>query len=123
VTFLGQVTDLPRLLWASDMVMLTSDTEGVPGVLIEAGLSGLPVVATDVGYVRDVVVPGRTGHVVPRRDPAAIGKAVMSVLDDAGVMGDEARRHCVKMFDMAAVSHQYARLLRRTAGVSTGVRT
>jgi glycosyltransferase involved in cell wall biosynthesis len=122
VTFLGQVTELPRLLWASDLVLLTSDTEGVPGVLIEAGLSGLPVVATDVGYVRDVVVPGRTGHVVPRRDPAAIGKAVMVALDDADALGDEARRHCVEMFDMASVSEQYARLLRSTAGVPTEVR-
>ena len=117
------MTDLPRLLWASDMVLLTSDTEGVPGVLIEAGLSGLPVVATDVGYVRDVVVPGRTGHVVPRRDAAAIGTAVMGALDDAGAMGAEARRHCVEMFDMVDVSDQYARLLRRTARIPTEVRT
>ena len=52
---------------AADVLVLPSRTEGMPGVLIEAGMRALPVVATDVGYVRDVVVDGETGVIVPCR--------------------------------------------------------
>jgi glycosyltransferase involved in cell wall biosynthesis len=66
VRFLGSISDVRTLLWASDVVVCTSRTEGMPGVLIEAGLSGVPVVATDVGAVRWMMRTGVvSGEVVP----------------------------------------------------------
>ncbi|QNN52173.1 glycosyltransferase family 4 protein [Nocardioides mesophilus] len=112
VTFLGQLPEPLVLLWAADALLLTSTTEGVPGVLIEAGLCGLPVVSTDVGYVGDVVVPGRTGLLVPEGDVAGVGQAVREVLAGAPRLGLQARRHCLERFDMARVSDQWVRLLR-----------
>ncbi|HEY5014618.1 MAG TPA: glycosyltransferase family 4 protein, partial [Acidimicrobiia bacterium] len=61
----GNVTDVPALLAASDVLVLTSGpNEGLPGVLIEAGMAGLPVVTTDVPGAREVVDDGITGLVV-----------------------------------------------------------
>ncbi len=66
VDLVGRVDDVPALLAASDVFVFTSvpEGEGMPGVLIEAGLAGLPVVTTDVPGARSVVDEGRTGFVV-----------------------------------------------------------
>lgn len=61
VSMLGWRSDLERILAASDAVMLTSDNEGAPLSLIQAGLAGLPVIATRVGSVAEVVEHGVTG--------------------------------------------------------------
>jgi glycosyltransferase involved in cell wall biosynthesis len=60
----GSVPGAARLMAAADVVALTSWTEGMPNVLMEASAAGVPVVATDVGGVREVVEDGRTGFVV-----------------------------------------------------------
>jgi glycosyltransferase involved in cell wall biosynthesis len=111
VSFLGQAEDPTAVYHAADAVVLTSQSEGVPGVLIEAGLSGLPVVATDVGYVRDVVVPHETGELVPAGDGGAVGPALSAVLADAARLGANARRHCVARFDLERVSDEWAALI------------
>ena len=66
--FLGMVKDTRLVYRAADVVVLPSVTEGIPATLIEAGLSGLPVVATDVGGIRQIVVPGETGFLVTPGD-------------------------------------------------------
>ncbi len=111
VTFLGQVDDVPTVLHATDVVALTSASEGVPGVLIEAGLSGLPVVSSDVGFVRDVVVPGRSGHLVPVGDVDALVRALLSAARDANSLGALARQHCLERFELEHVIDAWARLL------------
>jgi glycosyltransferase involved in cell wall biosynthesis len=63
VKLLGWQSDMERVLSAADMVVLTSDNEGMPLSLIQAGMSGLPVVATNVGSVSEVVIDGTTGFV------------------------------------------------------------
>ncbi len=68
VHFLGNLPDPADAYAAADVFVLPSRTEGLPAALIEAGLRGLPAVATDVGYVRDVVVDGVTGVVVAPGD-------------------------------------------------------
>ena len=72
VHFVGVIPDPASAFAAANLLVLPSLTEGMPGVTIEAGLSGVPVVATDVGAVREVVLDGVTGVVVPPRDPAAM---------------------------------------------------
>ena len=64
VRFVGALPDVAPVLAAADAVVLASRTEGMPGVLIEAGLSDRPVVAFDVGAVSEVVADGETGVLV-----------------------------------------------------------
>jgi glycosyltransferase involved in cell wall biosynthesis len=79
---LGWQRDIGTLLAAADVVVLCSDNEGVPLLLIEAALAGRPVVTTDVGAVRDVVRDGDTGLLVPAGNRAALAGAVQSLLAD-----------------------------------------
>lgn len=79
VRFLGWRADVETVYAASDLVLLTSDNEGMPVSLIEAAMCGIPAVATDVGSVREVVLDGRTGVVVPP-DTEAITQAVLRLL-------------------------------------------
>lgn len=116
VVFTGVVDDVVPALQASDALLLTSDSEGVPGVLIEAGLSGVPVVVTDVGYVRDVVVSGDTGLVVPVDDPGATAAAVLKVLHDRDRMSRRARETCLGNFELDSVVDAWEQLIQRVAG-------
>jgi glycosyltransferase involved in cell wall biosynthesis len=68
----GSIPGAAELLAAADVVALTSWTEGMPNVLMEASAAGVPVVATDVGGVREVVEDGRTGFVIDPGDVAAL---------------------------------------------------
>lgn len=77
VRFAGAVPDAARFLQAFDVLGLSSITEGTPMVLLEAGLAGVPIVATRVGGVPDLL--GNDGHLVPADDPAALAAAVDSV--------------------------------------------
>ncbi|HET7325926.1 MAG TPA: glycosyltransferase family 4 protein [Nocardioidaceae bacterium] len=112
VHFLGQLHDLGPVLHAADAVVLTSASEGVPGALIEAGLSGLPAVATDVGYVRDIVVPGVTGELVPVGDVEAVADGLARVLSARAQLGPQARAHCVRNFDLDRVIDDWTALIR-----------
>ncbi|MFC4852726.1 glycosyltransferase [Actinophytocola glycyrrhizae] len=80
VRFLGTRADIPDLLAASDVTVLTSDWEGMPIAVLESMAAGRPVVATDVSGVRTVL--GNGGLVVPRRDPRATAEALGTLLFD-----------------------------------------
>lgn len=116
VRFLGTVDDAARVYRAADALLLTSDSEGVPGVLVEAGLSGIPAVATDVGFVRDVVLDGRTGALAAPGDPGAVAEAIGRVLADRDTMGAAAYRHCRDVFAMDSVVDAWQDLLGAVAG-------
>jgi glycosyltransferase involved in cell wall biosynthesis len=83
VTFLGWRDDVTALLAAADVFVLPSRWEGQPLVLQEALRAGRPVVASDVGGVRDLT--GDAAVLVPPGDPAALAAAVLRVLDDPGL--------------------------------------
>jgi glycosyltransferase involved in cell wall biosynthesis len=78
----------------------------VPGVLIEAGLAALPVVATDVGWVREVIVDGVTGVLVPPAPSAELAAAVRRVLAERDRMGRAARVRCLEQFEFGSVLEQ-----------------
>ena len=116
VELLGSRPDVPDLLRQADLMVFPSlpAGEGMPGVLIEAGLSGLPVVATDVPGVRTIVQDGSSGLVVAVDDPQAMVAAVAGLLDDPDhrrEMGRAARERCVERFSLASVAAQWLRLL------------
>ena len=116
VDMLGSRADVADLLRQADVLVFTSrpEGEGMPGVLIEAGLSGVPAVATDVPGVRSVVADGQTGLVVGVDDLPAMTAAVAGLLCDPArraAMGRAARDRCVERFTMEAVGTQWMAVL------------
>lgn len=86
VTVLGPRSDVPGLLRSADVFCFTSlpFQEGMPGVLIEAAMTGLPIVSTDVAGARDVVIDGRSGLIVAHDQEAAFCEALGRLVGDAG---------------------------------------
>ena len=82
VHFTGWCDDVPAAMSDLDVVALSSRNEGTPVALIEALAARRPVVATRVGGVEHVVVPDRTGLVVPPNDPQSLSGAIRRLLDD-----------------------------------------
>ncbi|HEX5365634.1 MAG TPA: glycosyltransferase, partial [Acidimicrobiales bacterium] len=112
VLFTGVVPGTAGVLAASDVVLSASATEGMPGALIEAGLAGLPVVATAVGGVPTVVRDGETGLLVPPGDVAGLADALTRALDRRVELGAAARAHCLASFEIGAVAERWAAVLR-----------
>lgn len=81
VLLAGERADVPDLLPAFDVFVLPSRYEGLPTAVVEAMVCGVPVVATAVNAVGDVVVPGETGLLVPPRKPDLLAAAVRYLLD------------------------------------------
>jgi glycosyltransferase involved in cell wall biosynthesis len=80
VRFLGHRTDVPDLLAASDVFVFPSLFEGLGGAVIEAMALGLPVVASDIPALREVVEAGGSGELVPPSDPAALASSIDALL-------------------------------------------
>jgi glycosyltransferase involved in cell wall biosynthesis len=83
VRFLGSRSDVPRLLQAVDLFLLTSVSEGIPLTLVEAMLARVPVVATRVGGVPEVIEHGQCGVLVQPADVQGISLALSQLLDCA----------------------------------------
>lgn len=82
IRFLGYRDDVADLMRAADIFTLPSHREGMPRSIIEAMLTGLPVVATDIRGSREEVVEGETGLLVPVRDADALARALQSLVRD-----------------------------------------
>ncbi len=117
VELLGGRSDVPDLLRQADVLMFTSlpPGEGMPGVLIEAGLSGIPVVATDVPGVSTIVKDRETGFIVDVDDMESLVASTAKLLDDPDLrstMGAAARRHCADNFGMDSVAGRWSTALQ-----------
>lgn len=100
---------LPRLYSSHDVLVLPSEREALGKVLLEAMACCRPVVATRSGGVTDVVDDGRTGRLIPPRDPRSLADAIEGLIDDEDLrrrMGLMARRRAM-MFDWHAIARQY----------------
>ncbi len=82
VLFLGQRLDIPDLLAASDIFVLSSDWEGLPITILEAMASGIPCVATAVGGVPEALADGVTGVTVEPGDPGALAEGIRALAQD-----------------------------------------
>ena len=117
MTFLGWRADVETVYAAADVVLLTSDHEGMPASLIEAGLAGRPVVATDVGSVAEVVRHGETG-LLTDRDIPNISRSVERLLRDDSLrrrMGLAAFAETTRRFGSDRLVGDAAELYRRLA--------
>ena len=97
VVFLGWRSDIENILSASDIVVLTSDNEGTPISLIQAGLAGKPTVSTNVGSVKEIVLDGKTGFVTDLTADS-LAKSITSLINDEVV---------IKNFGAAAKAHTH----------------
>jgi len=105
--FLGLRHDVPDLMNAADAYVMSSAWEGMPLVLQEASATGLPIVATDVGGNREVVVNDVSGLLVPAKDPAALAEAMDRVMAMSGQrrreMGLAGREYVSSQFEIEHV--------------------
>lgn len=120
IDVLGQRDDVAALLGQFSVLVFTSAAagEGMPGVLIEAGMAGLAVVATDVPGAGEVIEHGVTGFVVPVDDQLALVEAVGRLADDPDLrsaMGAAARRRCTATFSLAASAARWSELIDEVA--------
>lgn len=103
VQLLGERDDVPEQLAASHVFVLSSRSEGLPLSILEAMAAGLPVIASDVGGVPELVADGETGFVVPVGDEDALREALRRLVADSKLrarMGAASRRRAQEHFDL-----------------------
>ena len=104
------------LMWSAvDVVLSTSDNEGMPIALIEAQLAGLPVVATDVGSSSEVIKSGKSGFVVPK-DKSELKKALTLLISNSNKrtsFGKAAKVHAQKYFTVEKMLRAHAQIYRK----------
>jgi glycosyltransferase involved in cell wall biosynthesis len=112
----GERGDVPELLARADVVVLSSRSEGLPVSVIEAMAAGLPVVASSVGGLPELVADGETGILVPAGDAVALADALARLLDDPELRrsyGAAARRRALERFDLARFRGAHLDVYRR----------
>jgi glycosyltransferase involved in cell wall biosynthesis len=120
VRFLGERDDVLELLVASDVFVLASRQEGLPVVLMEATSVGIPIVATAVGGVPQVITDGVEGLLVPPGQPAQLADALCRVASDPDLARrlGEGSRSARSLFDVRVATARIERIYRRVAGGS-----
>lgn len=113
----GARSDIPGLLGIADIFAFPTEyREGIPRVLLEAGLAGVPIVTSRMPGCDDVVIEGWNGHLVPPRDPRALAAAILGLLQDssrAKTMGRRSINMVRREFDLNFVADRYAELYER----------
>jgi glycosyltransferase involved in cell wall biosynthesis len=116
IRLLGQRSDVNALLRLANVLLLTSTIEGMPNVLMEAQLMGVPAVATNVGGVPDAVLPGETALLRPAGDVAGLADACTMLLRDtaaAARIGAAGRRFALERFSLDQLADDYVKVAER----------
>ena len=113
VRFQDAVSSGHDALAAGDVVALASrGGDSMPAVLIEAGMMGIPAVATPIEGIVEIVKDGRTGALIDVDDPPGLATAVASVHERRQELSAAARDHCLARFEIEVVAAQWLELLR-----------
>lgn len=103
---MGFLDDVRGVLARCDLLVLPSYREGFPNVLLQAGAMKKPVIATDINGSNEIVLPGKTGWLVPAKDTVALKLAMMQAMktsrDERLAMGVVARKHIQHFYERAA---------------------
>lgn len=113
--FTGERHDVPALLQALDLFVLTSRYEGASNAILEAMAAGLPCIVTDAGAARQLVVDGDTGFVVPVGDVDGLARQISVLADDPArrrAMGERARERVRHEFTIPVMADRYRALYR-----------
>jgi glycosyltransferase involved in cell wall biosynthesis len=118
VRFLGSIADVAPLLRAVDLLIQPSHFEALGLAAVEALASGVPVVASAVGGLLDLVTDGENGTLCPPRDPAALAAAISTLVTDGAFRqraAARARASVIEQYDEQTVFGRFADLLRELA--------
>lgn len=121
VRFMGLRLDVERILPAFDVFMLSSRSEGFPNAILEAMACGLPVIATSVGGIRELVCPEVTGRLIAPDNMEEMVKAMRWILDNPGKrreFSENARRHVEEHFRFDVIGERLRSMYRQIAGPS-----
>jgi glycosyltransferase involved in cell wall biosynthesis len=125
VKLLGRVEDTRELLWAADVFAMPSLKEGLGVAALEAMASALPVIASNVGGLREVVENDRTGILVPPANDPAIASAISRLVEERGPganMGAAARARAVENYSMSTMAARTLALYRECVSKTRGER-
>ncbi len=118
VRFLGHRTDLPRVLAAADVSVLTSLWEGLPRVLVQSAAAGRPILTFDVEGAWEIVRDGRNGFIVPSRDVGAFAARLATLLEDrarARALGAAGREQVGRQWTVETMLERLDRMYQRLA--------
>jgi glycosyltransferase involved in cell wall biosynthesis len=113
-TFLGWRKDIDQIFAASDIAILTSDNEGIPLTLIQAAQAALPIVATNVGSISDIVINESTGYLT-ETNAAAMADAIEKLVRDGQLrkmMGGAGKARATQYFSLERMIKDHADLYR-----------
>lgn len=119
VRMVGTRTDVPDLLAACDLYVLSSVDEGLPMALLEAMASGAAVVSTRIPGVQDIIIDGETGLQVPPADAEGLARTICAALSDAPLrkqLAQNGRKLVQEKFPLVRTGQQYLELLSRKNG-------
>ncbi len=116
IFFLGFRKDIPKILSSLDLFVLSSHLEGMGSSILDAMASRLPVVATKVGGIPEVVINGETGVLVPPRNPSALARAILMLYSDktlASRLGQKGYELVHRKFSAEAMADKVVRLYEK----------
>jgi len=114
VTFFGWRSDIDEIFAASDIAILTSDNEGIPLTLIQAAQAGLPIVATSVGSISDIVINESTGYLTSTNSNA-LADAIEKLVRDPKLrqmMGEAGKARAAQYFSLDRMLKDHSDLYR-----------
>ena len=114
LTFFGWRSDIDQIFAASDIAILTSDNEGIPLTLIQAAQASLPIVATSVGSISDIVINESTGYLTPT-NPADMADAIEKLVRDPQLrqmMGEAGKARAGQFFSLDRMLKDHSDLYR-----------
>lgn len=110
IKFWGYHENVTALISASDLLVLSSDTEGLPGVVLECGYLGVPAVSANVGGINECLENGKTGYVVQTQNPEDYAKYILELLNNEEKrksMGELSMQKVKSGFTMDMVAEKY----------------
>ncbi len=127
VVFLGERADLQELYPVMDAFVLPSYREGFPRTIIEAHVAGRPVIATNIRGCKEIIEHGKTGLLIPVKEPVALGQAIVSLLENLGKakgLAENGRQKALREYDERLVFEKirkaYGELLNKKILITGG---
>ena len=109
IIFAGKKDNIEKIINISDVVILPSSYEALPGVVSEASACGKPVIASNVGGIPEMVIDGKTGHLIQPHDAQALSSSLVSILTNdecANKMGLEGRKYMEEKFNIVHLTQK-----------------